>query len=589
MAVDVSYIVPVYNALPELQRTVESLVGQDFDPQAYEVVFVDDGSTDGSGSFLDDVATQHANVRVEHIAASGGPSTPRNVGLSLAAGEYVFFCDADDWMEKSATKRMMRHAREWRPDVMLVKPKGEQGRRIAAGAFDRTLPNADAYTSDIGQALGPCKLFRRAFLREHDLAFTFDLPVWEDQPFVLKAYLLADRVSVAADGVYCHWLGNVDGSSSSARDRVSFQDACRYLQTMFDLVKEFGDVEKAKRLIIPRVLREGLFYAGKALQREAVQSGQAGAEPQSSQLSQEGKADCQAQFDKLAGIVAPYLTDEFFRICNVQRSLMYEAFRAGDAATWVEICMQPTDSDLFAQDVFTYDDGAMAISAEYRGSNGAAYAIDGRGRLPLGFGLDYLAWQDGSLVVSGSAAKRALYGFDRVALRLVRRDKGSWEDVVCDVSEDGQAMRVTAEVSPAVLACGDRATYWDVSLVATFSNGREKKQRIAVDDQDFGKTLSTLVTCAVASASTIVVLPYRTANGKLSVMDCLRTAKVSASKKLLGSVVNLKGVPSRLFEVAGEIDISFESPSGKVKSARFAANGEQQVPFDARSCKIIGA
>jgi glycosyltransferase involved in cell wall biosynthesis len=92
--VKVSVVVPVYNPGAYLEDCVASLLRQSLPTGEYEAIFVDDGSTDGSGARLDRLATEHPElVRVIHIENSGWPGRPRNVGLDTARGDYVLFVD----------------------------------------------------------------------------------------------------------------------------------------------------------------------------------------------------------------------------------------------------------------------------------------------------------------------------------------------------------------------------------------------------------------------------------------------------------------------------------------------------------------
>ena len=101
--VRISVIIPVYNAADSIRNTVDELMRQDF--PSFEVVLVDDGSTDGSSLVCDDLASVYEGVRVIH-KPNGGVSSARNVGLDAASGEYVMFLDADDVLKPDTLKKM---------------------------------------------------------------------------------------------------------------------------------------------------------------------------------------------------------------------------------------------------------------------------------------------------------------------------------------------------------------------------------------------------------------------------------------------------------------------------------------------------
>ena len=92
-----SIIVPVYNVEAFLTKCVDSLLAQDLPADDYEIIIVDDGSTDGSGALADALATEHGNIRVIH-QRNRGLSGARNAGIPVASGTYVMFVDSDDFL-----------------------------------------------------------------------------------------------------------------------------------------------------------------------------------------------------------------------------------------------------------------------------------------------------------------------------------------------------------------------------------------------------------------------------------------------------------------------------------------------------------
>lgn len=99
-----SIILPVYNDRDTLRRSVDSVVSQDFTD--YELIIVDDGSTDGSGAMCDERAAKDGRIRVVHTA-NGGLSRARNHGIEAATGQYVTFIDADDRMGAGTLSSLM--------------------------------------------------------------------------------------------------------------------------------------------------------------------------------------------------------------------------------------------------------------------------------------------------------------------------------------------------------------------------------------------------------------------------------------------------------------------------------------------------
>jgi poly(ribitol-phosphate) beta-N-acetylglucosaminyltransferase len=211
----VSVVIPVFEPGPLIEPLIDSLLSQTMPAGERELVFVDDGSRDGTGERLDALALEHSDVRVVRIPNSGWPGRPRNVGLEAARGEFVFFADHDDWMESDALERLYAAATEHRADIVIGKVVGNGGRRTPH------LSRVDRHGLDAAEAplglLTPHKLFRRALLEEHGIRFPEGEQRLEDHLFVVPAFFAAERISVLVSHPVYHWLRRDDRQNTSYR------------------------------------------------------------------------------------------------------------------------------------------------------------------------------------------------------------------------------------------------------------------------------------------------------------------------------------------------------------------------------------
>src|SRR5699024_5228969 len=109
---DVSVIIPVFNCAPYLWDTFGSLFAQDIAHNKFEIIAIDDGSTDASLAILESFAQRRNNMHVLSFPHTGSAAAPRNAGLDVASGRYVFFLDADDMLEPDALRKMVLVADE---------------------------------------------------------------------------------------------------------------------------------------------------------------------------------------------------------------------------------------------------------------------------------------------------------------------------------------------------------------------------------------------------------------------------------------------------------------------------------------------
>jgi len=235
---DVTVVVGAYEAMPYLVACLDSVEAQTLGHDRIEVIAVDDGSTDGTGEYLEEFAARTPlDVMVIRQDNSGGPGGPRNVGLGKATGRYVFFLDADDRLGPEALERMVAMADRNGTDVVLGRVEGVN-RKPPTSMWGRTLERTDVFSSNIKFTLSAQKLFRRAFLERHGMRFDESLWTGEDALFTMEAYLRADGVSVIADHTCYYLVGREDGKhvTKTGSHTLRFDSARALMNLIADMV-----------------------------------------------------------------------------------------------------------------------------------------------------------------------------------------------------------------------------------------------------------------------------------------------------------------------------------------------------------------
>lgn len=245
--VKVSVIIPVYNSAPFLKDAVDSLLAQDYDNK--EIILVDDGSTDESGSLCDYLAVKHPCIQSFH-KPNGGICSARNYGLEKASGDYLTFMDNDDICLPGFIRDNAELARQYDADCVrfgrtartistkdqLIAETTLTPTHFAVLRGDDIFANYDAVrSSGNGVWTG---MYRRGFLEEHGLVFDESLKHgYEDALFVLNAYRYAKTV-VINPNVYYVWVRRNSHSTSLKRsDENHFSGLAKALDTEVALMK----------------------------------------------------------------------------------------------------------------------------------------------------------------------------------------------------------------------------------------------------------------------------------------------------------------------------------------------------------------
>lgn len=220
----VSVIIPVYNVEKYLGECLDSILAQTL--KDIEVICVDDGSTDRSPELLASYAKRDRRVKIL-TQSNAGAGAARNSGLREAVGDYVFFCDPDDWCGRAMLKRMYRRAVGLKCDVVLAGAYRHDAvcpvpyaaypskRLVAMPDVFPGIAAADFLFSD-ARANPWNKLVRRAYLAGRGIWFQEQLRA-NDLYFSCIAVAEAQRVSVINDAFYHYRIGRPGSLQDNVR------------------------------------------------------------------------------------------------------------------------------------------------------------------------------------------------------------------------------------------------------------------------------------------------------------------------------------------------------------------------------------
>ena len=249
----VSIIVPIYNAEQYLRRCVDSILNQEYTD--YELLLVNDGSTDASGDICEEYGDRDPRVIVIQ-KENTGVSDSRNRALDCARGKYLQFLDSDDWITPDATRLFVRAAEEYGCDMVIsdfyrvvgerLSPKGdieEEGVLTREEFAAHMMENpADFYYGVLWN-----KLYRRDIVEEHKLRMDTDISWCEDFMFNLE-YIRYAKVFYALHAPIYYYVkrkGSLASQGINISKTVKMKlNVFEYYNNFYKHVLEEEDYEK---------------------------------------------------------------------------------------------------------------------------------------------------------------------------------------------------------------------------------------------------------------------------------------------------------------------------------------------------------
>lgn len=228
-----SVIVPVYNVEKYLKRCLESILVQSWND--YEIILVDDGSTDSSAQICDLYAEKYEMIRVIH-KENKGLSDTRNRGIEEASGEYVYFPNSDDWLEPNTFSELFDVIEELTYDIISFNREfvtSEEDKLISAKSRIQKLSGKQALLEMLKQSdvtgFANDKIYRKKLFLDNDIEFPVG-KYYEDLGTNYKLFLKATKVYVTNQKYYHYLITNPDSITQSWNEQK--------LQDMFGFYRE---------------------------------------------------------------------------------------------------------------------------------------------------------------------------------------------------------------------------------------------------------------------------------------------------------------------------------------------------------------
>ncbi len=234
----ISVIVPVYNVEKYIHKCIDSILAQDF--QETEIIIVDDGSTDSSGSIVDEYANQFPEKIIVLHQENCGQGEARNKGIEIARGDYIIFVDSDDYLEKNALTILFNEINDSNSEIAVcgIRRVDEMGNYLSSeidtGFPLHTCINIKECKGVVAISPSPCnKLIKKTLFTENRI--TFPSKVWyEDFRTIPKVLAFAKTISFTDECLYNYFQrpGSTMRNSNTERNHEII-DAMEDLMSFF--------------------------------------------------------------------------------------------------------------------------------------------------------------------------------------------------------------------------------------------------------------------------------------------------------------------------------------------------------------------
>ncbi len=205
--VKITVVVPVYNMAEHLEKAVNTLLSQSY--KNYEIILVNDGSTDTSGKLCDDLSNQHKCIRVFH-KENGGLSSARNKGIDVATGDFIIFPDPDDWVDENYLSCLIDAHNDTDLEICghyIVTPDSQKTHNPNA---TKTRLTKEQAIMSLLKSTAYCgfawnKMYHLDIIKANNLRFDEELGMAQDLHFAFRYILLCNKIAYNPEPHYFYY------------------------------------------------------------------------------------------------------------------------------------------------------------------------------------------------------------------------------------------------------------------------------------------------------------------------------------------------------------------------------------------------
>lgn len=235
----------MYNVADYIERCIESCESQDIEKTEYELIVINDGSKDNSLEIAITLQSKYSNIKI-FSQENMGLSSARNLGITKAEGDYIWFVDSDDWIKSNCLGYIRKRICNCDVDVaeLMAVDVLEKEERLYYNLVDNIQMTGPECLKSMVMPCAPFYIWKRSFIIKEQLSFYKGI-FHEDMEFTPRALYLASKVMTIAE-VFYYVYQNPNSITRSINPKKSFDYICHVCDSLYTFSSDVEENSKTK-------------------------------------------------------------------------------------------------------------------------------------------------------------------------------------------------------------------------------------------------------------------------------------------------------------------------------------------------------